>query len=493
MPLLDQYGQTLPATVKTPVPPVTTPVGWVFNGPGDWLNNWPGSAVVQEPFTGAWQRNMEMRLDSVLAFYAVYACIRLISQDVGKLRLRLVELINKDVPDVYQEVTVPAFSPVLREPNRYQTRQQFVENWMVSKTTSGNTYALKERDRRGAVVELHILHPALTRPMVSDLDGSIWYQVSTDVLAGVEENNVLIPESEIIHDRYPPMGGHRLCGVSPITACALGAVQGLNIQRSSSKFFANGAKPSGILTSPGTIDETTARRLKDQWEANYTGSNIGKVAVLGDGLKYEGIMITAQDAQLVNQLKMTAEMICTAFGVPPHKIGIGQMPNYNNIEALDQNYYSTCLQPLTEAFEACMDKGLGLDKVATPYQTDLNLDDLLKMDTPTKIKTYTDSTKGVLTINEARQKLGFGPVKGGDSVLVQQQNFSVESIAKRDDKADPFGTNKPAATKPAQDANSGDKPTEQQPPEPAKMITDQRVISDEEADAAYQRGFNAVA
>jgi len=445
---------------KTPVPATTTPVGWTFSGPGDWLNSFP---VVQEPFTGAWQRNMETRIDNILSFYAVYACINLIAGDIGKLNLKLVQKLKENV---YEEVEVPAFSPVLRVPNRYQTRQQFMENWMVSKLTNGNTYVLKERNKSNLVEAMHVLHPALTRPMISELDGSIWYSIGTDPLAGVENSNVVVPESEIIHDRFPSLLGHRLCGVAPIAACALSALQGMNIQRNSVKFFANGAKPSGILTAPGTIDQTTAKRLKDEWQQNYSADNIGKVAVLGDGLSYAPIeMMTAQDAQVVNQLKMTAEMVCTAFGVPPHKVSIGQMPNYNNIEALDQNYYSGCLQKHIEAIEACLDKGLGLEKQSLPYQTELCLDDLLKMDTPTKIKTYMDSVRGVLTANEAREKLGYDDVKGGDAVLSQQQNYDIAALAKRDAKEDPFASNKtPAAPKPAQ---SG----EQLPqPEPQKAL-----------------------
>jgi hypothetical protein len=70
-------------TIKAAVPATTTPSGWDF-GRG-W---WP---VIQEPFSGAWQRNMELRRQDVLAYSAVYACVTLIASDIAKLRLRLVE------------------------------------------------------------------------------------------------------------------------------------------------------------------------------------------------------------------------------------------------------------------------------------------------------------------------------------------------------------------------------------------------------------------
>ena len=151
-------------------------------------------------------------------------------------------------------------------------------------------------------------------------------------------------------------------------------MQGLNIQNNSTKFFANGSNPGGVLTAPGTINDETAKRLKDYWEQNYTGKNVGRIAVLGDGLKYEPMMVNAVDADLINQLKWSAETVCSCFHVPPYMIGIGPQPTYNSIEALNQQYYSQCLQTLIEAIEALLDDGLGLTQITThDYETEFDL------------------------------------------------------------------------------------------------------------------------
>src|SRR4051812_47859051 len=81
-------------------------------------------SVVREPFAGAWQRNMEITKESVLAFSAVYSSVTLISSDIAKIGIRLVE---QDNDGVWTEVNVPAFSPVLKKPNRWQNRIQFFE------------------------------------------------------------------------------------------------------------------------------------------------------------------------------------------------------------------------------------------------------------------------------------------------------------------------------------------------------------------------------
>ncbi|MDR7040560.1 HK97 family phage portal protein [Methylobacterium sp. BE186] len=389
--------------------------------------------IIREACAGAWQQNVEVRLDTVLTYSAVFRCVSLIASDIAKMRLRLVEV---DQNGIWRETANPAFSPVLRKPNRFQNRIQFFTNWMESKLVHGNTYALKERDGRGVVVALYVLDPNRVTALVAP-DGSVFYQLTRDDLAGVNDLDaaVPVPASEIIHDRWNTIY-HPLVGTSPIYACGLAAVQGIRIQNNSAQFFGNGSNPGGILTAPGAISEETAKRLKDHWDRNYTGANVGKVAVLGDGLKYEPMAVKAADAQLLEQLKWTAETVCSVFGVPAYKVGVGQPPAYNNVEALDAQYYAQCLQIHIESIELALDEGLALPQ---PYGTEFDLDTLLRMDTATQVKTWSEGVRGGLVKpDEGRAKLGLPPTEGGNAVYLQQQNFSLAALAKRDAQDDPF-------------------------------------------------------
>jgi HK97 family phage portal protein len=396
--------------------------------------------MIRESFAGAWQQNVEVRPDSVLAYHAVFACITLISADIGKLRQKLV---SRSPDGIWSETDSPAFSPVLRKPNGYQNHIQFKEWWITSKLIRGNTYALKQRDARGVVTTLYLLDSARVKPLVAP-SGEVFYQLDQDNLAGLE-NSVTVPASEIIHDRMNCLF-HPLVGLSPIYACGLGATQGLAIQDNSAQFFQNLSRPSGILTAPGAISNETAGRLKEAWQTNYGGANYGKVAVLGDDLKYQPITLTAVEAQMIEQLRWTAEIVCSVFHVPPFKIGLGQIPAYQNTELLNQVYYSDCLQSLIEQYELCMDEGLGLGETINGrwLGVELDLDGLMRMDSATMINTLAAGVGGgIVAPNEARKKLDLGPVTGGDSPLLQQQNYSLEALARRDAQEDPFGSAKP--------------------------------------------------
>jgi len=419
-----------------------------------------GWHVLRNFSLSAWQADTEVNTNTVIANWSLFACVTLIAADIGKLRLKLVE---QDENGIWSEIKSPAFSPVLRKPNHFQTRQKLFEQWLISKLTSGNTYVLKERDNRGVVVKLYVLDPSRCQPLVAK-NGDVYYQLQDDDLSGVPVGLPAVPASEIIHDTMVCLF-HPLVGISPIYACGLAAMQGLNIQNNSANFFANGSQPGGVLTAPAEISDETAIRLKAHWEKNYTGDNAGRIAVLGDGLKYEAMSVTATDAKLVEQLKMSAEMICSTFHVPAFKIGAGGIPAGQKVEDMNMIYYSDCLQALIESLEACLDDGLGLSDVAgRTLGVEFELDDLMRMDTTTLTAALKEQVgAGISKPNEARHRLNLKPVIGGNTPYLQQQNYSLAALDKRDTSENPFGT-APAAAPPVaedvQDATPEETPQE---------------------------------
>lgn len=387
---------------------------------------WFGS--INEPFTTAWQQNKELHPSLVRSFFAIYSSMTLISSDISKVA---VNLKRKDSNGVWQDVQSD-IATLLNKPNRYQNSIQFRQWYITSKLAMGNTYVLKERDKKGAIKALYILEPSRVSPLVAS-DGSVYYQLSSDDLNGLNKGSLIVPASEIIHDRYQPQF-HPLIGISPIYAAALAGALGAKIQADSHQFFSNGASPGGILSAPGSISDETAKRLKTHWDENYTGKNTGKVAVVGDGLKFEPMKSKSVDSQLVEQLRLSADIVTSCFHIPPFKIGMGTTPAKPHEANLA--YYSDCLQVLIEEFEECMNHGLELK---SGYAIELSTDDLLRMDKVTKIEMLSKAVGGsIMTPNAAMLELNQKPVDGGDTIYMQQQNFSLSALSKRDSKDNPF-------------------------------------------------------
>jgi len=458
--LLTTVARSVASVFKASVPITQAPPGMA----GSWWG------TIRESFAGAWQQGVTVDAHhTLLSFSAVYACVTLISDDISKLRLKLMAL---DPSGVWQETTSPAFSPVLRKPNHYQTRIQFLSGWVTSKLLHGNTYVLKERDSRGVVTALYLLDPRLVKAMVTDT-GDVYYSVGTDRLIG-RTASFVVPESEIIHDRAVCFF-HPLIGIPPLYACGISATQGNRIQGNSAKFFENMSRPSGMLTAPNTITDETAKRLKADFEANFSGSNIGRLLVTGDGLTYAPMTIPAEQAQLIEQLRWTVEDVARCFHVPLHKIASDTGLKFNNMAAMNQDYYSQTLQALIENIEVLLDEGLGLaGGSAVGVQTlgvELDLEGLLRMDPVQRAqRNQVGMDAGYLAPDEARASENLMPLPGGagKEPFMQQQKFPLSVLIKQPAP----GSTPPAAPAPQPGANApapNDTPTDE-PGAPVKQM-----------------------
>ena len=386
--------------------------------------------VISEPFAGAWQRGLEEKRGDLVTYPTLYACISRIASDIGKLPFMLR---TRDLSGVLVEIESAAYSPVLREPNHYQTEIQLRECWLVSKLTNGNTYVLKRRDARGVVTGLYVLDPERTLPMVS-ASGEVYYQLKIDALNTLPENypaeNLIVPASEVIHDRCMTLH-HPLIGVPPLAAAHWPTLKNMKILRSATEFFSNNAQPGGLLTAPAGMTEDDAAAVKSYWASNFSGSNSGRVAVIGADMRFTPFAMKSIDSQMVEQMRYSDEQICQPFGIPPFKVGIGTIPSGLGVDGLNQLYYSDALQTHIEHMEALLDKGL---RIARPLGVELNLDPLLRMD---EVKRAEVETKLVMskvkTPDEARARFNLPPTGGGDTLWGQHQDYPLGMLALRTD------------------------------------------------------------
>lgn len=394
---------------------------------------------ILEPFAGAWQINVEEKHGTVLCYPTLYACLNRISQDLGKLPFVLKALQADGTEKVIEN---PAYSPVLKKPNHFQTAQQFREAWALSRLIHGNAYILKGRDERNVVTALYVLDPCRVMPLVAD-SGDVYYQINyanqTDVtppallnrVALVEDGKQLvIPAREIIHDRLNCFH-HPLIGVPPVCAAHWPAVKNLRILKSASEFFGNHAQPGGILTAPAGLSEDDAKALKEYWNTNYTGQNAGKVAVIGADMKFTSFAMNGADSQLVEQMRYSDEQICQPFGIPPFKIGIGSIPAGLGVDAINLLYMDDALSGPIEAMENLLDEGLNIPAKLGIW---MDTNPLLRMDLGKQAEVETKLVGGkIKTPDEARQRFNLAPTGGGDTLWGQHQDYPLGVLSERND------------------------------------------------------------
>jgi HK97 family phage portal protein len=407
-----------------------------LNAVDGWRNGW---RRILEPFSGAWQQNVEEKRGDLLTYPTLYACVFRIASDIGKLPYSL----RTRSDGIWKPATNSAYDPVLRKPNLFQTANQFREYWMITKLTQGNAYVLKRRDNRGVVIGLFVLDPERVMPMVTDA-GEVYYQLKTDAINtlpdGYPAEKLIVPASEVIHDRCMTIH-HPLIGVPPVAAAYWPALKNMKIMRSATEFFANNAQPGGILTAPAGMSEDDAKAVQDYWAANFTGSNAGKVAIVGADMKFTAFAMKSIDSQMVEQMRYSDEQICQPFGIPPFKVGIGTIPSGLGVDGVNQMYYQDALQTHIEHMESLLDEGL---KVAAPLGVELDLEPLLRMDEGKRAEVATKLVGGgIETPNEGRTRFNREPLEGGDTVYMQQQDIPLEQARLNEVARSNTAANKP--------------------------------------------------
>ena len=409
-------------------------VGFRRSVPGWGMWNWPnhspawlgGNGDAGPP--GSWQMNLGDRFPApeLVAFSAVYACTTVISGDIAKLPMQVFRV------DLNTGARTPQradyYTQLMRHPNDYQTAADFMQLFMLSALLQGNAYAFVRRNGRGEVSEMHILDPRTTRPYIEPQSGAIFYRCAGHELAGLEPD-AMIPERNIIHHRLPLLPAFPLVGVTPIFAAAASSAVGLHILRNSQTFFGNSSRPAGTLTAPGKISKETAQRLKEDWDNNYSGPRYGKTAVLPEGLKWEPLTITAQDAQLIEQLRWSVEDVARVFRVPLFMLGDTQRATYSKVEQLNRTYLSGCLSYHIEALEQRFARAF---EFPPTFELKFDLSALLRAEIDIRFTAYqTALASAWTTINEVRAQEGLSPVDGGDEPHIQMQYVPLSQAGTR--------------------------------------------------------------
>lgn len=397
--------EAMPATVTLDTGPwssalqasfATSPTAWA-NRPRNWFQ-----LGQREP--------MSMNGEAIAA---VYACQSLIAESVAPVRLRHV----RRESGVLVELEESATARLLAQPNYYQSGLEFMLYAMLALLSDGNAYAWSERDSVGRVVALHPVAPSYVQIRRVRETGDYFYHApisAWDML----DRPLVIPARDVWHlrgrTRHDP-----LVGLSPLVATYYVQVMQGEMQSTSAEFFLNKARPGGILTTENNLTSQQAASYLEAWERGAREGFAGKTAVLDRGLNYHDLTMSAVDAAFVEQYRLTVEEVARAYGVPGWMIGLGD-PSYSNAETMDRAFHARTLRYYFDLIERSLGKFLRLGYgQALDFATE---ERLAKVDTQQQLEGYRTAVQGgLLTPNEARQRLGLPPRPEGDELLVQQQ------------------------------------------------------------------------
>jgi len=350
---------------------------------------------------------------------AVWAAVRIISESIATLPLRVYERRNGG----RVIATEHPLYPILHDrPNPRQTAVEYREQQLASLLLWGNAYTWIDRYPSGRPRYLWPIRPDRVTARIdvateNDPVPSLVYVVSTH-----DGGQRVYSADEILHVRGLSSDG--LMGLSPIAVHrdAVGLEQAE--REFAGRFFGNNGRPGGVLKVAGRLSNDAAVRLKQSWETAHRGlENAHRVAVLEEGIEWQSMGMPLQDAQFVEQRRFSIEEIARIFRVPLHLMGDLQRATYSNIEHQSIEFVVHTIRPWCVRLEQAYATLLYPSERQALY-VEHSVDALLRGDIKSRYDAYAVARQwGWLSVNEIRALENLNSVGVDGDSLIQPLNF----------------------------------------------------------------------
>jgi len=345
---------------------------------------------------------------------AVYAAVTIRATDVARCVPTLFAVTGTDTRERVEDHPV---ARLLKRPNRVQTWFEFIRDLIIALLLRGNAYAAILRDRRGDPQELILINPDAVMVLEAS-DGSWFYNVNRIGLfqiAVLREFPVAIPAEDVLHLRGPAF--NMLVGASTIGLArdVIGLAQAQSQQMA--RWMANGARPGVILETPRQLTDPVAKRLKANWQEFTAGIlNVGKTAILEEGLTAKALQLTSTDLQFIEGCNFTVQDVARFFKVPTRKLAQPDTTRGSTIIQEEQAYVNGTVSPDLEMIEQKFEQSFDLDR--EDLELDLDEAPLLRADPLTRYNLgRIGKLSGLVSTNEWRRGERLPPKPGGDELM----------------------------------------------------------------------------
>lgn len=336
----------------------------------------------------------------------VLACVRILSEGVGSLPLRIYEELPVRGRRLAKEH--PLYRLLTLEPNPDSTAVNLLTTLMVHAVLWQKAFCEIERNSAGQPIALYPRLPWLTKPIRQN---GVLYFSTTDTQGGHER---IIKADDMLH-----IVGFSVDGISGMSLIQL-ARQSIGLSMAAAKygarFFANNARPGGVIELTNPLSPEDMTRLRLDIEAMQSGVNTHRVAVMPPGMKWNTISVNPVESEYIAVSKFTVCEIAAMMRVPGYMVGALEKVLKSTVEAQNSEFLSFSLRPWLERFEQeFMRKLLPLGRNAGKYTLRFFVDELLRADLAARNAGYTAGiTGGWLCPDDVCELEGRPPIKGGD-------------------------------------------------------------------------------
>lgn len=328
---------------------------------------------------------------SAMTMSAVYACVRILSENVASLPLR----VRRKTPAGSEDAEDHPLNALLKDdPNDSETSFEWMERMHAAHEMRGNAYGLVKRN-------------AYFEPIAIEYVGADEVQtVRVGRGRAYKLDGKLMQPGEILH--VPSMSLDGLTGLSVLKQAKEGIGVALAAQEFGARFFGNNARPGGVVEFPAGVTESQAREFLKKWREKHEGpAAYGKVAGLTGGIKYQNIGISNEDAEFLATRQFQIEDIARFYGVPLFLLQSTEKSTSwgSGMEQIQLAFQVFTLRPRLIRWERRLNSTLlsARDRAAG-YYVAFNLNAILRGAFADRMAGYVSGlTNGIYSINDVRR------------------------------------------------------------------------------------------
>jgi HK97 family phage portal protein len=344
--------------------------------------------------------------EKALNVSAVFSAVRMLSEDIASLPLRLY---YRDGDDSRRRAVWRREYRLLNSrPNWYQSAFELRQALVASMLLQGKAFAEIERNAQREPIALHFIEPTRVEVKQDLRNRRLYFNV--DHAGRLEQEDILYLRAfstDGIHGRGVVTHARESIGLTAAT------------ERFGADYFGNGANPGGVLETDKQIrDPEALERLRESWNARHQG-RAGGIAVLEDGMTYRQIGIPPEDSQFLETRKFQVTEIARWFRIPPHKLGDLERATFSNIEEQSMEYVRDTLRPWLVRIEQALQMQMLTEGMQDSFYFEHNTDALLRGDIESRYNAYAIGRQnGWLSANDIRKRENMNPIPDGDQYLL---------------------------------------------------------------------------
>ncbi len=357
-----------------------------------------------------YQTNQSMRLS------AVYAATNMISNSCALLPIKIVRYNG----DRKEEIKHNLYDILNLHPDAKHNHFNWMKLLIESVILRGNGYAYIQRDDKLNVVSLELINPDYVTPILQ-ADGTVKYLVA-GMPSAVDAIN-MIHLFQHVDETFN--------GISTIKFADMALRAAYDAEAHSDNFFKSGAGLMGVLKASAPLTDAQKKQIAESWEKSISHTKGGGVAILPQGLDFQSISISPEDSQLLETRQYNIVEIARFFNISPVKLFDLSHVSYSTLEQTSLSYLQDTILPFTQLMEDEFNKKLFKPSQVGNIGVDFDFSVLIQTDKKSEAEYYrTLITNGVISINEARNKLGLTPVIGEeyDAHFLQLSYGTVKNI-----------------------------------------------------------------